>query len=312
MTLTALFAASEADWPDYESALPTAFVARGLDVRLVRKTDTPEDIDYIIYAPNGPLRDFGPYINAKAVLSLWAGVESIVSNATLTQPLCRLVDPGLAEGMREWVVGHVLRYHLGLDQHIREQDGVWRENLIAPLARQRRIGILGLGELGRTCATALVSLGFSVSGWSNSAKSIDGVSAHSGDDGLRHVLERSDILVLLLPNTPATTDILNSDRLSWLPQGAFLINPGRGALIDDDALLSALDSGQIAHATLDVFRVEPLPAQHPFWAHPNVTVTPHIASATRPQTAAEVIAENIARGESGTPFLHQVNRQRGY
>jgi glyoxylate/hydroxypyruvate reductase A len=129
---------------------------------------------------------------------------------------------------------------------------------------------------------------------------------------LHHALAGAEIVVLLLPRTAATENLLGDRRLSLLARGASIINPGRGTLIDDDALLSALDSGQVGHATLDVFRVEPLPANHPFWHHPRVTVTPHIAAQTRPATSSAVIAENIRRGEAGEPFLHLVDRARGY
>ena len=120
------------------------------------------------------------------------------------------------------------------------------------------------------------------------------------------------IVVLLLPDTPATENVMNGESLGWLAQGATIINPGRGPLIDDDALLVALDSGQVGHATLDVFRIEPLPQDHSFWAHPNVTVTPHIASETRTWTASQCVAENVRRGEAGEPFLHLVDRSVGY
>ena len=138
------------------------------------------------------------------------------------------------------------------------------------------------------------------------------MTCHHGDAGLRDVLARSDILVLLLPLTSATENVLNAKMLALMPRGAILLNPGRGPLIDDDALLAALGTGQIAQATLDVFRTEPLPADHPYWAHPQVTVTPHIASETRPQTASTVIAQNIRRAESGQPLLHLVDRSAGY
>ncbi len=120
------------------------------------------------------------------------------------------------------------------------------------------------------------------------------------------------MVITLLPKTADTENLLNAERLGWLAKGAFIINPGRGPLIDDQALLAALDTGQIGHATLDVFRIEPLPADHPFWAHPHVTVTPHIAADTRPDSAARVVAENVRRGEMGEPFLHLVDRSRGY
>ena len=149
-------------------------------------------------------------------------------------------------------------------------------------------------------------------GWSRRPKQVEGLECLSGEAGLIEVLMRAGILVTLLPATPETENLLDVTRLAVLQRGARIINPGRGSLIDEAALLAALDSGQVAHATLDVFRTEPLPPEHPFWAHPNVTVTPHIAAATRPGTAAEVIAENIRRGEAGEPFLHRVDRSAGY
>jgi glyoxylate/hydroxypyruvate reductase A len=308
--INVLFAARPERWDTYEAPLRAAFADAGLEATL--STDLPPaEVDYIVYAPNGPLTDFSPYTRAKGVLSLWAGVEKIVGNASLTQPLTRMVDEGLAEGMVEWVTGHVLRYHLDMDQDICRQDTDWAVH-IPPLARDRKVGILGLGELGMACARALAALNFDVAGWSRSPKAVDGIACHHGAEGLEAVLARSEILVLLLPATPATENTLNAETLALLPKGAQIVNPGRGELIDDEALLAALNTGHIAHATLDVFRIEPLPSDHAYWAHPNVTVTPHIASETRPGTAAKVIAENIRRGETGEAFLYLVDRSAGY
>lgn len=305
-----LFSAQEARWDEYADPLRDAL--KPLDIQYRLGTDLPApEVDYIVYAPNGPVTDLTPYTRTKAVLGLWAGVEQIVVNPTLTQPLCRMVDGGLTEGMVEWVTGHVLRHHLGMDSHIHGQDGNWREGA-PPLARDRKVAILGLGALGAACAIPLVGLNFEVHGWARSAKSVEGVTCHSGAAGLATALSGADIVVLLLPDTPATENVLDAQMLSLLAKGAVVINPGRGPLIDDDALLAALDSGRLGHATLDVFRVEPLPADHPFWSHRKVTVTPHIASETRPVSAARVIAENIRRGEAGEPFLHLVDRQAGY
>ncbi|WP_371060541.1 2-hydroxyacid dehydrogenase [Rhodosalinus sp. 5P4] len=311
MPTTVLFSARSERWDQYAPHLTAALDATGLDYRLVTEA-AAEEVDYIIYAPNSGLDDFTPYTRCKAVLNLWAGVEDVVQNPTLTQPLARMVDDeGLTQGMVEWVAGHVLRHHLGTDRHVMGQDGVWRTGA-PPLATERPVTVLGLGALGKACGQALARLGFPVTGWSRSPKQVDGIEALHGEEGLRDALSRAEILVLLLPLTAATENLLDERRIARLPEGAVVINPGRGALVDDAALIDALDRGRLAHATLDVFRTEPLPPEHPFWAHPKVTVTPHIASETRPASAARVIAENIRRGEAGEPLLHRVDRALGY
>jgi glyoxylate/hydroxypyruvate reductase A len=313
MSVDILFAAPR-DWQDYRTLLPETLRLAGLEqINLLVPEDdfAPEQIDYIIYAPNSPLHDFSPFRRVKLVQSLWAGVERIVHNPTLTQPLARMVDPGLTESMVEWVTGHVLRHHLGLDRFIINPGHEWQPTP-PPLARNRPVTILGLGALGSACAQALRALNFPVTGWSRSPKQIDGITCLHGEAGLEQALGSAEILVLLLPNTQGTENILDARRLGQLPKGAVILNPGRGPLIDDAALLAALETGQIGHATLDVFRTEPLPEAHPFWAHTRVTVTPHIAADTRAATAAQVVAENIRRGEAGAPFLHLVDRARGY
>ncbi|PPB82108.1 glyoxylate/hydroxypyruvate reductase A [Albidovulum inexpectatum] len=312
MRPTVLFAGRPDDWPVYAPALRAALKAAELDAELVHHADDPARVDYIVFDPNGPITDFSPFVRCKAVLNLWAGVERIVTNPTLSQPLCRMVDDGLRQGMVEYCVAHCLRHHLDIDRHVLNQDGVWRGSDLPPLATERTIGILGLGQLGAAVGQALAGLGFDVAGWSQSPKDIAGIACASGPEGLNQVLGRAEILILLLPLTDRTRHILNARTLDLLPRGAVVINPGRGALIDDTALLEALGNGRLRHATLDVFTTEPLPPDHPFWAHPQVTVTPHIAAVTRPESAARVIAENIRRGERGEPFLHVVDRARGY
>jgi glyoxylate/hydroxypyruvate reductase A len=310
MTVNVLFAATEERWSEYRAPLTEAFAEHGLDVNLSTGIP-PEEVDYIVYAPNSAVQDFTPYTRCKAVLNLWAGVETIVGNSTLTQPLARMVDPSLTQGMVEWVTGHVLRHHLNIDFFLARQNGKW-ERHVPPVAAERPVTVLGLGELGTACAKAIAGLGFPVTGWSRRAKDVPGLTTRCGAEGLEAALASAEILVLLLPDTPQTANLIDAKALATLPEGAMIVNPGRGPLIDDDALLAALDSGHVAHATLDVFRVEPLPQEHPFWHHPRVTVTPHIASETRANTASRVIAENVRRGESGEPFLHLVDRDQGY
>ena len=307
-----LFAAGAALWQDYREALPAALARAGIEATILTETADPASVHYIIYAPGAALTDFAPFTRCKAVLNLWAGVEKFVRNPTLVQPLARMVNHELTEGMVEYVTGHVLRHHLGMDAHILGQDGVWRNQVLPPLARERPVTVLGMGELGRAAASALAGLNFPVTGWSRSQHEVPGVTCLCGADGLKRALAAAQIVVLLLPLTPDTTNLLDEQRLALLPTGAVIINPGRGALIDDDALLAALRSGQIGHATQDVFRIEPLPAGHPFWAHPKVTVTPHIAADTRVTSAAAVLVENIRRGEAGEALLHLVDPKRGY
>jgi glyoxylate/hydroxypyruvate reductase A len=316
--INVFFAANPADWADYAPALHAALYEAGIAAHLSDRCDDPAAVDYIVFSPGGTVKDFTPYTRTKAVLNLWAGVEKVVGNATLTQPLCRMVDPAMTQTMTEWVVGHTMRHHLGSDVHVLGQDGIWRaDNPAFPdiprkLASERPVTVLGLGELGTASARALTGLGFPVTGWSRSPRDVPGIRCLSGAEGLRQALTGAEGVITLLPNTADTENTLNADTLALLAPGAFVINPGRGVLIDDAALLAALDQGRVGHATLDVFRVEPLPPDHPFWRHPRVTVTPHIAAITRPVTASRVIVENIRRGEAGEPFLHLVDRSRGY
>lgn len=311
MTVRILFAAGDDQWDAYKVAIGRALVEKGINAAHIARELPPEKVDYIIYAPNSAVQDFTPYTNAKAVLNLWAGVERIVGNPTLHLPLCRMVDPAMTQGMVEWVTGHTMRHHLGMDAHITAAPGHW-EPKAPPVAWDRKIAVLGLGVLGSACARTLASLGFDMHGWSRSPREVPGVTCHHGLDGLTAALRGADGVILLLPDTPATENTLNAETLALLAPGAFVLNPGRGPLIDDDALLAALDSGHVGHATLDVFRIEPLPEDHPFWRHPNVTVTPHVASETRPEYASKTIAENIRRGEAGEAFVHLVDRESGY
>lgn len=303
-----LFAAPAGLWDSWAPALRAACP----EMDLMRAGD-PASFDALIYAPgypeDGGTLDFTPFTRARIVQSLWAGVERIVTNPTLTQPLCRMVDPGLARGMTEYCAGWAMRAHLGMDGHA--QDGVWRHAIVPPLAHERRVTILGMGELGRACATALLGLGFDVAGWSQSGRPVAGIQVLPGA-ALEQALARAEILICLLPDTAQTRGLLNARTLALLPEGATIINAGRGTLIEDAALIAALDRGRPGHAVLDVFHTEPLPPDHPFWRHPGVTVTPHIAAATRPETAAPVAAANLRRAMRGEVPLYLVDRARGY
>ncbi|WP_299717720.1 glyoxylate/hydroxypyruvate reductase A [Tardiphaga sp.] len=307
-----LFNVSPDLFAEYRAPILEALRRRNIEAQTALAGDMPpEAVDYIIHATGGPVVDFSVFTKARAVLSLWAGVEKIVGNATLTQPLCRMVEDGLRRGMVEWVTGHVLRAHLGTDLYVREKPLTWARH-VPPLATERSVTVLGLGELGSAAATTLAHLGFRVTGWARRGREIAGMRCLAGADRLPEALAAAEILVSILPETPDTIDLLNAERLALLPRGAFILNAGRGSLVDDDALVAALDSGNVAHATLDVFRTEPLPADHPFWSHSGVTISPHVAAATRVSSAADAIAENVARSESGAPLLHVVDRTRSY
>jgi glyoxylate/hydroxypyruvate reductase A len=174
------------------------------------------------------------------------------------------------------------------------------------------VGILGLGALGAAAAQQLRALGFAVAGWSRGAKSIEGVRSFHGDHGFAALLGESEIVVCLLPLTPATENILDRRAFALMPRGAAVINCARGGHLVEADLLAALDAGQLSAAVLDVFRQEPLPPDHPFWRHPKVVVTPHVAAATHPPTAAPVVADTLRRVRENRPLVNVVDRSAGY
>ena len=226
--------------------------------------------------------------------------------------MVRLVDPGLTRGMREYVIYWTLRYHRRFAEYADSTAaGVWKQ-LPQADTRKRRVGILGLGVLGADAAAHLRALEFDVAGWSRSAKALDGIESFHGADGLPAFLARTEILVNLLPLTPETTGIINAETLNQLPKGAVVINAARGPHVVDDDLIAAIDGGHIAAATLDVFHAEPLPAEHPFWTHPKINITPHAASLTVPETAVVAIADNIRRIRAGDPPFPIVDPESGY
>jgi glyoxylate/hydroxypyruvate reductase A len=205
-----------------------------------------------------------------------------------------------------------LHFHRGYDRYARQQSSaLWRRHVFPP-NEKRRVGVLGMGEIGRVTAGMLRDLGFSVAGWSRAPKDVAGVESYHGADQLEPFLRRTEILIILLPPTPATTDLIDAERLAMLPPGAFVVNMGRGEIIVDDALLAALQSGRLGGAALDVFREEPLPATSPFWFHPKVFVTPHAAGPTGLDYGARRIAANILLMEQGGVPDGLVDREAGY
>lgn len=252
--------------------------------------------------------------NLKMVHSLGAGVDHILRDTAYPThvPLVRLVDPLMTRAMTEYVTFQVLRLHLREPTYRRQQQaGQWVPHA-PPQASERRVGILGLGELGAAAAAALIGLGFDVAGWSRTPKMLDGVTCFAGDAGFEGFLARTDILVCLLPLTPATEGILSAAAFARMPRGASLINVGRGRHLVEADLLAALDSGQLSEAVLDVFPKEPLEAGHSFWAHEHIVVTPHVAALTNPGTASLVVAENLRRLVQGEPWPDRVDLASGY
>lgn len=283
-----------------------------LDFHTDPEAVAPDTVRYALtWKP--PAGFFARFPNLKLVTNLGAGVDSLVGRTDLPDvPISRLSDSGMVSLMTSYVVFSVIRY--ARDIHIFERAQRRSEwQYVHPRALSDiRVGVLGLGELGGPAAQALAGLGFDVRGWSRSAKQVAGVTCSAGLGTLDAFLAQTEILVILLPLTPETRGLLDAQRLSLLPNGAKLINASRGAVVDETALIAALQSGQIAEATLDVFTVEPLPKDHVFWRMDNVLITPHLASITVPEAAARDVAESIRRVRAGLPPLHQIDPRRGY
>ena len=245
--------------------------------------------------------------------SLWAGVERLVADLPPNGPaIVRMVDPQMAETMSEAVLAWTLYLHRDMPVYAaQQQQKIWRQHVLKQ-PHQRTVAVLGLGKLGGAAALRLKANGFRVLGWSRDPKDGNTYETLSGPDGLNSVLTRAEIVVVLMPLTPDTHGLIDKAKLSLLPSGAKLINFARGPIIDDTALLEALDEGQVSHAVLDVFSVEPLPEASPFWAHPSVTILPHISAPTIQSTAAKIAAENIARYFQTGALPDAVNKSRGY
>jgi len=280
-------------------------------------TDAASDTDAAIaYAVVGkpPPGALAAMAGLKAVFSVNAGIESLLESGEVPAhvPIVRMVDEGLAEGMLEWVLATTLAWHRNLFAYRDQQiEGRWAP-LAEIVARERRVTVLGAGHLGGRVALWLAKLGFQTRAWSRSAKQIPGVDCRFGPGGLDGAVAGSEILVNLLPLTPATENLLDLALLSKLAPRAVLINGGRGRHVVDQAVIALLESGQLRAAVLDVFREEPLPEGHAFWRQPGVYLTPHVAAPTHAGTAVAAIAANIRSFEGGAPLSHVVDRDRGY
>ena len=286
----------------------------GLDIRMFPDAGDAAAIEAAVVWTSHDMAELRRYPNLRLIVSMGAGVDHLLRppGPPPGVPVARLKDARLTQGMTEWVVLNVLRFHRQDPEYRALQAERRWEELPAPETASRRVGILGLGELGGAAAAALLALGFPVMGWSRAPKDRPGVEGFHGADGLDAMLGRSDILVCLLPLTPETRSILDRRTLGLLPRGAYLLNAARGGHVAQNDLLAALNSGHIAGAALDVFEPEPLPPDHPFWSHPRVAMTPHAASITIPSSAAPQVVENLRRARTGQPLINLVDFSAGY
>lgn len=299
---------SAADWSaELGRLLP------GVEIRVWPNLGDPADIDIaLVWRP--PLGLLASMPRLRLIASLGAGTDHILADPRLPEsvPIVRLVDPYMTAAMSEYVQLQVLRLHRQDVTYLAQQRRrVWRARP-QPNAAARRVGVLGLGTLGGDVALKLRVLGFDVAGWSRTAKQVRGIRCFHGKDGLPALLASAEILVCLLPLTPETENILDAALFSRLPPGAGIINCARGRHLVEADLVPALDRGQLSAAILDVFREEPLPTEHPFWGDARIIITPHVAAATHPPSAAPIVADNLRRLYQGRPLLNQVDRRRGY
>ncbi len=303
-----LFHSPDENLDDWRAAL-----ARWLPEARLHAWPTAVECDYaLVWKP--PAELFAAQSTLKAVFNLGAGVDALLAAGTVpaSLPLVRLEDAGMARQMVEYALYALLHHYRGFDAYARQQArGEWRQH---PGRRREdcRVGVLGLGVLGRAVAEAVCGLGFPVSAWSRAPKTVEGVRCHAGATGLDALLAESEVLIVLLPLTGDTRSLLDRARLARLPRGAYLVNLARGALLVEDDLLALLDEGHLGGAMLDVFATEPLPPEHRFWSHPLVTVTPHISALTLIEESAAQIADKLRRLERGEPITGVVERGRGY
>lgn len=285
----------------------------GLEVRVWPDVGRVEDVEYVLAWKPEP-GDLKRYPKLKVILSLAAGVDHIFADPHLPKgvPVCRIVDPDLTAQMSEYAIYGVLHYHRRMAGYAEAQ----KERKWSKLGRgdtaKTSVGVMGIGQIGADTAQKLAALGFQVHGWSRTPKTLPGITCYHGEAGLKPFMAACQYLVCVLPLTDATKGILNKKTLAMLPKGAYVINMARGLHVVDADLIAALDSGHLAGAMLDVFFPEPLPAEHPYWTHPKVIVTPHIAGDPNPDTAAQQVGENIKRARAGKALINEVDPDAAY
>lgn len=284
-----------------------------IEVEVYPDISNKKEVEYALVW-NHPPGVFKEFPNIKVIASMGAGVDHIMRDPELPEnvKITRIVDEQLAKDMAEFVLALVLNKLRNLSlHHYLEQQREWK-----PKSYQRidevKIGIMGMGELGSTVGKKLTKNGFSVSGWANSKKDLDNIKVYAGKEELDPFLAESEILVCLLPLTPDTENILNKELFRKLPENAFLINVARGNHLVENGLLEMIDNEHLSGAALDVFRKEPLPEEHPFWKHPKIQVTPHIASVTKPASVVSQVVGNYERMKNKEELENVVDTEKGY
>ena len=284
-----------------------------LDIHIWPKISNPEKIEAVLtWKP--PLGVMNQFPNLKAIISFGVGVEEILRDPNLPAnvPIVRIVEPGLTSRMTEYILLAVLRFHRqAFSYQTFQQEHHWQP-LPLPETSACKIAILGLGVLGKDAASKLNYLGFPVRGWSRTPKNINGIECFHGKEQLKLCLSECKILICLLPLTPETESILNHETFSNLAKGAYLINIARGQHLVEKDLLRSLDSGQLSGACLDVFSQEPLPENHPFWSHPQITITPHVATQTDSEYWTKSIVDTINCIQDGVALKNVVDPQQRY
>ena len=305
-----LLVAAQSESEDWAERLRAALPGRDV-LTSAPSGDTPVAYAVVDRAEAGLLRSLP---GLELVLSLNAGVEHLLASGEVPEgvPIVRMADDGMREGMVEWVTAQVLAWRRNLFAYRAAQAESRWVQLPETLARERTVTVLGAGALGAPVASMPATFGFETRAWSRSRRDIAGVTAFAGRSEFSAALQGADILVNLLPSTAETENLLDGAAFGLLSRGAFVVNAGRGRQVVDGDLIEALDAGVLGGAALDVFREEPLPADHPFWTHPAVLVSPHVAAPTQPRTAVAALVETVLRHERGEPLLHVVDRALGY
>ncbi len=285
-----------------------------LEVRAWPEWGALSEIQYaLVWGPPNDL--LSQCENLRAVVSLGAGVDHLlpaIAGLPTEIPIVRMADQALVDGMTEFIVMNVLLHHRQtLDYLMQQRDRLWRA-LPPVLAQERRVGFMGFGNMAKPAADSLRAMGFAIQVWSRSPKNLEGMDSYVGTRELAEFLEKTDILVMVLPSTPATDGILNAETIAQLPQGAAIINVGRGQAIVESALLDALHTGQVSAASLDVFGEEPLASDSVLWGHPQIVISPHVASPTIVKSAAAYVVSIVDDLEAGRPLEAQLDRSRSY